>query len=58
MSASLSTRPDRSRVRSAILLMLFVASSINYADRATLSIAGSDVSRQLGLSKIAMGYAF
>ncbi|HVW03804.1 MAG TPA: MFS transporter [Vicinamibacterales bacterium] len=58
MSASSSTRPDRSRVRYAILLMLFVASSINYADRATLSITGSDVSRQLGLSKIAMGYAF
>ena len=38
--------------------MLFVVSTVNYADRATLSIAGSDLSRQLGLSKIAMGYAF
>ena len=32
--------------------------TVNYADRATLSIAGSEVSKQLGLSKIVMGYAF
>jgi ACS family glucarate transporter-like MFS transporter len=38
--------------------MLFVVSAVNYADRATLSIAGSEVSRQLGLSKVVMGYAF
>jgi MFS transporter, ACS family, glucarate transporter len=38
--------------------MLFVVTAVNYADRATLSIAGSEVSRQLGLSKVVMGYAF
>ena len=38
--------------------MLFVVSAVNYADRATLSIAGSEVSKQLGLSKVVMGYAF
>jgi len=38
--------------------MLFVVTSVNYADRATLSIAGSEVSKQLGLSKVVMGYAF
>ena len=38
--------------------MLFVVSAVNYADRATLSIAGSEVSKELGLSKVAMGYAF
>ncbi|HMC77302.1 MAG TPA: MFS transporter [Vicinamibacterales bacterium] len=32
--------------------------AVNYADRATLSIAGSEVSKELGLSKVAMGYAF
>jgi MFS transporter, ACS family, glucarate transporter len=41
-----------------VLLMLFVVSAVNYADRATLSIAGSEVSKQLGLSKVVMGYAF
>ena len=32
--------------------------AVNYADRATLSIAGSELSKQLGLSKVVMGYAF
>ena len=32
--------------------------TVNYADRATLSIAGSELSKQLGLSKVVMGYAF
>ena len=41
-----------------MLLLLFVVTTVNYADRATLSIAGSELSKQLGLSKIAMGYAF
>ena len=38
--------------------MIFVVTAVNYADRATLSIAGSEVSKELGLSKVAMGYAF
>jgi ACS family glucarate transporter-like MFS transporter len=38
--------------------MLFVVSAVNYADRATLSIAGSELSKDLGLSRVAMGYAF
>lgn len=49
---------DTTRVRHAVLLLLFVVTTVNYADRATLSIAGSEVSKQLGLSKVVMGYAF
>jgi len=49
---------ETSRVRYTVILMLFVVSAVNYADRATLSIAGSDISKQLGLSRVAMGYAF
>ena len=41
-----------------MLLLLFVVTTVNYADRATLSIAGSELSKQLGLSKVVMGYAF
>jgi ACS family glucarate transporter-like MFS transporter len=41
-----------------VLLLLFVVTTVNYADRATLSIAGSELSKELGLSKIMMGYAF
>jgi ACS family glucarate transporter-like MFS transporter len=44
--------------RYVVVLMLFVVSAVNYADRATLSIAGDALSRQLGLSTVAMGYAF
>jgi ACS family glucarate transporter-like MFS transporter len=38
--------------------MLFIVTAVNYADRATLSIAGSQISKELALSKVAMGYAF
>ena len=44
--------------RYLVVLMLFLVSAVNYADRATLSIAGSELSRELGLSRVAMGYAF
>jgi ACS family glucarate transporter-like MFS transporter len=47
-----------SHVRYTVVLMLFVVSAVNYADRATLSIAGSAISKELGLSPVAMGYAF
>jgi len=49
---------ETSRIRYTVVLMLFVVSAVNYADRATLSIAGSDISKELGLSRVAMGYAF
>jgi ACS family glucarate transporter-like MFS transporter len=49
---------DNTRVRHVVLLLLFVVTTVNYADRATLSIAGSELSKQLGLSKVVMGYAF
>jgi ACS family glucarate transporter-like MFS transporter len=49
---------DNTRVRQVVLLLLFVVTTVNYADRATLSIAGSELSKQLGLSKVVMGYAF
>jgi len=49
---------DASRVRYSILAMLFLVTSLNYADRATLSIAGPDLAKQLGLSAVAMGYIF
>ena len=56
--ASAPGAPSQSRVRYTIVFMLFVVSAVNYADRATLSIAGSELSKELGLSRVAMGYAF
>lgn len=48
----------RSRVRLFIVLMLFLVTTVNYADRATLSIAGPSLSKELGLDPVAMGYVF
>lgn len=49
---------QRSRVRYAIVVMLFLVTSVNYGDRATLSIAGPALSKQLGLDAVTMGYIF
>jgi ACS family glucarate transporter-like MFS transporter len=46
----------RTRVRYGILLLIFLLTTINYADRATFSIAGDAASRDLGLNPIQMGY--
>ena len=46
------------RVRWSILLILFLVTTINYADRASISIAGPELSKALGLSTIEMGYIF
>lgn len=46
------------RVRYGILLMLFVVTTVNYADRATLSIAGASMQKDLGIDAISMGYVF
>src|SRR3954469_11163566 len=59
MSAGLATTvARRSRVRLLIVTMLFIATTINYADRATLSIAGPSLAKDLGLDAVAMGYVF
>jgi MFS transporter, ACS family, glucarate transporter len=44
------------RARYWIILILFVVSTINYADRATLSIVGTDLSRDLALDAVTLGY--
>lgn len=49
---------NASRARWGILAMLFIATTINYADRATISIAGPSIAKDLGLSPIEMGYIF
>lgn len=44
--------------RYIILLIIFIVTAVNYADRATLSIAGTEVAKELNLSAISMGYIF
>jgi len=46
------------RIRFTIVVMLFVITMINYADRATIAIAGPVVSKDLGLSSVQMGFIF
>ncbi len=56
--ASAGERTQRGKVRLVIALMLFMATAINYADRATISIAGPDMAKELGLTPVQMGYVF
>jgi MFS family permease len=44
--------------RYAILALIFFVTVLNYADRATLSIAGTFVAKDLGLSASALGIVF
>ncbi len=48
----------RTRTRWLILAMLFAVTTVNYADRATISIAGPDIKKELGLSAVQMGFVF
>jgi ACS family glucarate transporter-like MFS transporter len=48
----------QTRTRWAILAMLFVITTINYADRATISIAAPGIKKELGLDAVQMGFVF
>lgn len=45
-------------VRWLIVWLLFAITAINYADRATISIAGPAISKELGFSSVDLGYVF
>ena len=44
--------------RWGILAMLFIITTINYADRATISIAGPEIKKVFEMSPVEMGYIF
>jgi ACS family glucarate transporter-like MFS transporter len=46
------------RIRYVILLLLFLVTTINYADRAILSIVGSSMQKELGITPVQMGLLF
>lgn len=52
--AAAITRPTR--VRYKVIALIFAITAINYADRATFSIAGSAASTELGLSPVQTGF--
>nr|WP_279609277.1 MFS transporter [Burkholderia diffusa] len=48
----------RSKARYLIVFMLFLVTTVNYADRATISIAGAAIQKSLHISPVQMGYIF
>jgi ACS family glucarate transporter-like MFS transporter len=58
MTAPIAARRLDSRARWGILAILFIVTTLNYADRATISIAGPEIKKALGLSAVEMGYIF
>ncbi|CNH36898.1 ExuT transport protein [Yersinia massiliensis] len=58
MSLEAAVPEKRTHVRYIILFIIFIVTAINYADRATLSIAGTAVAKELQLDAVAMGYIF
>jgi ACS family glucarate transporter-like MFS transporter len=60
MKSVAQTSPDQrtSHARHSILAMLFIVSTLNYASRATLSMAGPAVSKELGINAVQLGYLF
>ncbi|CAO3358983.1 MFS transporter [Azospirillum palustre] len=57
-AAAAGQTAKRTNVRYLILAMLFLVTVINYADRATLSITGPVISKELGISAAEMGFIF
>jgi len=52
----MNARPTR--IRYLILLLLFLVTTLNYADRAILSIVGSSMQKELGITPVQMGLLF
>ncbi|MFC0453666.1 MFS transporter [Rhodococcus jostii] len=50
--------PRRTRIRFLIVALLFIVSTLNNADRAILSITGTEIKADLGISAITLGYLF
>ncbi|MEJ7138008.1 MFS transporter [Amphibiibacter pelophylacis] len=56
--AASSNGGQPTRTRFWIVAMLFLVTSINYGDRATLSIAGPSMAHDMELGSVGMGYVF
>jgi len=46
------------RVRYSIVVMLFLVTVVNYADRAVIAIAGPALTKDLGMTPVQMGFIF
>lgn len=52
------TESKQTRIRYLVLATLFIVTTINYADRATISIAGAAIQDELGIDSVSLGYIF
>ncbi len=52
------TRKTATGKRWIVLTMLFIITTINYADRATISLAGSEIKKVFEMSSVELGYIF
>lgn len=57
-NGNLKSIVKKTNVRYFILAMLFIVTTMNYVDRATLSMAAPAMRKDLGLDAVTMGYAF
>lgn len=51
-------KSGNSHTRYLVLGLIFIITVLNYADRANMSIAGSDMSAELGFSPVQLGFIF
>ncbi|MFG1383872.1 MFS transporter [Xanthobacter versatilis] len=56
IAAATSATATKSRVRISMLLLILFLSTVAYADRSILSIAGSTIQKEFGLSAVQLGY--
>lgn len=54
----INTTQKKTNVRWFMVFLLFAVTALNYADRAILSIAGTDMSRDLAFDSVMMGLVF
>ena len=57
-AVAVASNVKRSSVRYLILTMIFIVTTFNYADRATLSITGTAIRSDFGIDVVQMGYIF
>lgn len=55
-ATAISVPVEKTRVRVWVLFLILFLSTVAYADRSILSIAGSDIKKEFGLSTIQLGY--
>ncbi|MFU9138850.1 MFS transporter [Erwinia tasmaniensis] len=58
VSSAASAVQKRTNARYWIVVMLFIVTSFNYGDRSTIAIAGSAMSKDIGLDPVGLGYIF